>query len=289
MKLRDRLHRQLEHWRYRYGPKVVDALVAASTWAAQAKLREGGTVSVLVDNNVLGHAVTHETSWVSTGTSDWGNFRKVNTGYAARIAVYADDDLSETHMNVSFLPGIIQLARCGLVKLKTSAELLAEQFHQPIGRFRGYGYFDHSLFDGIELEPVDSFVFPILGPQCTNSRDQQLERIENASDQLYQALKRELGAKNSLDAWHIRTAEAHQIEYFLTMDFSLLRAIESRNSREPFTSLKTKIVTPRQFGEQFDLMRISPTLYSYHNASFIVRPDLNWGTGKRNKPKRPAP
>lgn len=288
MKLRDRIQNQIQHWRNKYGPVIVDALVAASTWQATAKLKASGPVSILVDNNVLGHGVTHETSWINTDVSMWGGKHPINTGYAARIPVYADDDASEAYQNICMLPGLVHLARQGLFELKSSGELRAEQFHQPAGRFLGYGYFDFSLFGGVDIPSVDGLAFPTLGPshfKLPSSREQQLARIDAHGDRLYQALKTQLGDKNSLDAWHIRTAEAHNITYFLTMDFKLMRALQSCAKREPLKSLKTKVVTPVMLGAIYDLMAIPPKLYSYHGASFKVRPDLNWPHGKRNRPR----
>lgn len=289
MKLKQRLHNLFEGWRYRYGPTIADALVAASTWQATAKLKVSGPRSILIDNNVLGHGVTHETGWIDTGVSMWGGKVPLNTGHAARIPVYADDDKSETYQNICFLPGIVHLAKRGLFEFKTSAELKAEQLHQPMGRFLGYGSFDHSLFGSFQFPSVDGLAFPTLGGGTDSARQQQLERIEAKSDALYEGLKALLGEKNSLDAWHTRTAEVYGIDYFLTMDFRLIRAVESAAKREPLASLTMKIVTPVQLGAIYDLIAMPPRLYSYHGASFKVRTDLNWPNGKRNAPRKTAP
>lgn len=281
MKWRERV----EYWRRRYGPKVVDALVEMSVWQARAKLEKLGSVSVLVDNNVLGHGVIHETAWVSTGLSKWGGVEPIHTGYAARIPVHDETDRSETYQSICFLPGIVCLARSSHVALRTSAELKSEQLHQPAGRFQGYGYLDYSLFAAINFESVDGIAFPTLSSGAPPARQQQLDRVEGKSDALYRDLKRSLGEKNSLDAWHIRTAEVHGIDYFLTMDFRLLRLIEQLADKEPFASLKTRVVSPLQFGTIYDLIRVPPRLFVYHDSRFKVRADLSWGDGRRRRPR----
>ncbi|MGH3041601.1 MAG: hypothetical protein ACRDNG_07670, partial [Gaiellaceae bacterium] len=118
-------------------------MVHNSTFRARNLLRKDGPITVLVDNTVLDHSVTHETAWISTGVKKWGA-HDVQTGYQARIAVHPADSTSEEYRNIQFLPGIAHLARIGFISLKTSAELNDEQFRQPVGRFRGYGYFDYS-------------------------------------------------------------------------------------------------------------------------------------------------
>jgi len=277
---------RVDHWRYRYLPRLVDILVSASTLQAKSRL---GRVSagLLIDNSVLGHSITHETAWVSTGQEKWGNI-SFDAGYTARICVFGPDSDSEVYRNVTFLPGIAHLARKGRIEFCTSAELQSEQFHQPVGRFQGYGYFDHGLLRDIHLRSVDGYVLPSMGPawmKLPNSREQQQARLARSDDPLYAALLEQLGPKNNLDAWHICTAERHGLFCFLTMDFRLKRLIDANAHREPFCSLRTRVMTPAELGGYLGLIPIPPVFFSYHGASWFVRPDLHWPNNTR-RPKR---
>lgn len=285
MNIRNNWTRLVEGIRFRFAPKVATWMAHNSTFRARQRLRKDGPIAVLVDNTVLDHSVTHETAWISTGVKKWGP-HDVQTGYQARIAVHPADSTSEEYRNIQFLPGIAHLARRGFILLKTSAELNDEQFRQPVGRFRGYGYFDYSLFSDIKMESVDGFVGPTLGPRYLNlpsAVEQQRERLGRSDDSLYAGLVQLLGNSNSQDAWHIRTAEVCGLFCFLSMDFSLMRCIRSRRNQEPLKSLKTRIMTPVEFGHHFGMLPVPPHVFAYTNASSPVRSDVCWPDGQRRR------
>jgi hypothetical protein len=287
MKLSGSWNRFMEGARFKYMPTIARWMARNSTNLARSELKRIGPISLLVDNTVLQHSVTHETAQISTGVKKWGS-HDVPTGYAARIAVHPADSTSIEYQNIQYLPGIVHLAREGLVNLKTSAELWDEQFHQPVGRFRGYGYFDYCLFNGLRLESVDGHAEITIGPcywKLPSGRQQQLERLARRKDALYLDLVRLLGPRNSLDAWHIRTAEAHGLFCFLTMDFRLLRNVSTKHEKEPLKSLHTRIMSPLQFGRHFRMLPVQPHVFAYTNASWPVRPELCWPDGKRRPRK----
>lgn len=288
MGMKERWLSRKEELRFKYFPRVVDSLIHLSTIGARFDLKRSPSIAVLVDNTVLSHAITHETGWISTGIKKWGP-HDVETGYSARIPVYPESDTREPYRNITFLPGIASLARRNAISLKTSAELAAERFRQPIGRYTGYGYFDFNIFQGISFENVDG-LFPLhMGPGYiepqTSDAQKQRARLARSNDELYQALVQRLGNKNSQDAWHIRTAEKHGLFCFLTMDFKLRRRIENFKSDVVFQSLRTKILTPEELGCILKLIPISPRLLSYHNARSPVRADLSSIEGQR-RPRR---
>lgn len=280
-----RLRAIIEHFRFKYAPRIVDYIVKLSTRKARVKLCASGPLTVLVDNTVLDHAVTHETAWIVTGKAKFGATEN-DTGYSARIAVHPADSQSREYRNVQFLPGLASLARQGLLTLHTSAELDAERFHQPGGRFRGYGYLDLSLLSGVEIKSVDGRVFPTLGPEwmeLPTSREQQHQRLKRAEDEdtAYASLVEVLGRKNSQDAWHIRTAEKFGLFCFLTMDFDLFKPLNAQRNAKRIKTLATKVMTPEQLGRYLGLTPVPPHLLSYHAADFPVRSDLAWQDGRR--------
>jgi hypothetical protein len=282
--LKQRWDARREHWRRRFMPRLATWLARLATYQARQALKASGPLTLLVDNTVVGHAVTHETAWVSTGTSMWGGVHPIETGYRARIPVHPVDSDAQEYEHIKQLGGIAHLAREGHLILMTSAELRDEQFRQPSGRYRGYGAFDYSLFSGVHLKSVDGLVGPTLGPSwmgLPSPAEQQRARLNDSGDGLYEALVKVLGEKNSQDAWHIRTAERHGMFCFLTMDFRLVRTVRQHAHREPLNSLKTLVLTPAEFGERLKLAPLPPHLCSYNDASFFVRGDLSMPGGKR--------
>jgi len=283
LKLWRRVRGLRERLRFKYGPQAATLLADISTYQARRALAASGPLAILVDNSVLGNAITHETAWVSTGTKKWGP-HDVATGYSARIPVHPADSASVEYEHVKYLTGITHLARRGHLHLKTSAELQDETWRHPMGRFSGYGYFDYSLFNGIKLESVDGIKIPTLGPSYLNlptPAEQQQARLASSGDALYKALLEKLGQKNSQDAWHIRTAETHGLFCFLTMDFKLRKTFEQLKGTEPFRSLTTRVMTPVELGQHLGIMPLPPHIFSYNDASFFVRSDLSMPGGKR--------
>jgi hypothetical protein len=269
----------------KYSPRAIEALVALSTFAARRRLKRSQPMRILVDNTILAHAVTHETAWITTGVGNWGP-RNIEMGYSARIPVRHKDG-SREYQNVQYLAGIAHLARRGYLSLMASSELGLEQWWQPMGRFRGYGIFDLSLFSNLKFRSVDGLPPLTLGPQWMNFpslKEQQHARLSRSDDLLYIGLERLLGPRNNQDAWHIRTAEVNGMFCFLTMDFRLCTILDGRRNQEPVRSLQTKVWTPMQLGKYLGLRPIDPVLLSYSDASYPVRADLHWPNSKRNRP-----
>jgi hypothetical protein len=273
-----------------YLPRFVDSLTLIATLKATKKLKDANVERILIDSTVLAHAVTHETAWVDTGKTHWGEM-EIDTGYAARIPVHSDRDHSDAARSTRYLPGIASLARRGHLTLATSCELLDEQWSQPTGRFRGYGLFDFSLFSNVKFETIKDPEYSVVygahaGLPKPSVREQRLERLEAKSDPLFQELLSVLGPNNSQDAWHIATAEHNLCYCFLTMDFRLIRNVRAQANNKTIKSLKTLILTPEEFGRRFTIIPIQPRLFSYHNASFPVVHQENWPDSKRHRPKQ---
>ena len=274
---------------YKALPKIIDWLTALSVRRASKKIESEKVSCLLLDNTVLHHGVTHETAWIATGTQRWGDI-DIDTGYAARIPVHDDADSSKVRKSVRYLPGIASLAKRGSISLAISQELRDEQWTQPVGRFRGYGIYDFSFFKDMKLEVIKDPEYSIvIGPSHLGTpslEEQRKRRLEAKTDPLYQSLVSVLGPKNSQDAWHITTAERNNCYCFLTMDFKLIRNVHAQSNNPAIKSLKTKVMTPEDFGKRFNLVPINSRLYSYHGADCPVKHDTNWPDSKRQKPSR---
>jgi hypothetical protein len=275
---------------YKVLPKLVDWVVVGTSLAARKKISRANAQRVLVDNCVLGHAVTHESGWIDTGKKLWGGNIEIDTGYLARIPVQREDDLSEVARSVRYLPAIASLARRGHLNPLTSSELLDERWTQPIGRFQGYDYYDYNIFSDINFGCLIDSGYKVEFSSASNAKsveDQRRARLALKSDPLYLDLVKVLGEKNSQDAYHITIAERNSCYCFLTMDFKLVRNVEAQKRSATIASLKTRVITPEEFGRSFSLTPISPRLFSYHCASFPVHHELNWpGSARQNRRKK---
>jgi hypothetical protein len=276
-------HRWRERVCFRYLPTFVNGLIHLSTYQARGLLRLS-PLKVLVDVNVFAHGVTHETQWVSTGYSDvW----QTELGYLARVPVHAPDCATDLYRNVQLLPGIAHLARLGFIAMKTSTELRAEEYRLAPARLQGGSYYDYNVFQGIRPQSLDTLPFGGYTFEELSSKNHQRARLDASTDPLYQSLLTHLEQKRSQDAWHLRTAEAHDCFCFLTMDFDLINRFEEVKHLEPFTSLRTKLMTPEALGKYLRLHPIPPRVLSYNGASFPVRPDLNQpGSRRYDWPKK---
>ena len=274
---------------YQVLPKIVNLLTTLAVSKASKELRTENVKRLLIDNTVLGHSVTHETAWINTGKTRWGD-QEIDTGYTARIPVHSDKDKSEAARSVRYLPGVANLAKRGLISLATSQELKDEQWTQPNGRFRGYGICAFSLFGDLKLEIINDPEYSmVIAPSyfgVPSLEAQRRERLESKTDPLYRSLVSVLGPKNSQDAWHIATAEHNNCYCFLTMDFRLIRNVRAQAKNATIESLQTKIMTPEEFGKKYNIIPMNPRLYSYHNADYPVKHDTNWPDSKRQKPRR---
>ncbi|KZB58477.1 hypothetical protein [Thalassospira sp. MCCC 1A02491] len=274
-------------FRYQHLPKFIDWLVHLSNFEARKLISQKKAHRILIDNSVIGYGITHETAWVSTGEKLWGGVVSVDTGYAARIPVYSDDDSNSIAKSVKYLPPIIDLAKSSTIKLYRSLDLLAESLNHPQGRYRGYDYYDLSLFKRTRM-PILPDLFHhmnISSPRWLSPNFyKKLQERQNAlilHDERIKELIGALGKKNSQDAIHIATAERNECYCFLTMDFRLIKAIESQKGHPAIKSLKTLVLSPEQFGKQFKIRPILTRFYSYHDASFPVEHSENWEDSKR--------
>lgn len=189
------------HALYNYLPGAVDWAVKVMTRSAGKRIIEANASRLLIDNSVLGNAVTHETGWIDTGRKMWGGEIPIDTGFSARIPVHSELDHSDAARSVRMLPAIASLARDGVVTLLTSPELDDEQMTHPIGRFRGYGSYDYSLFSNVSIESLPDPTYSMrIGPAylgIPSLTDQRYARLAKKPDPLFRDLLKVLGPNKS--------------------------------------------------------------------------------------------
>ncbi|MGY4572961.1 hypothetical protein [Bradyrhizobium sp. USDA 3256] len=275
-KLREKLGRSFKR-------RLAKALLPMSVLPTKLTLRKKSPLRILVDSSVLAHGITHEGGWISTGSVMWGGKVEVPTGYLAKIPIHAPGNDTPLYNEVQYLAGIAHLARAGYLKLCTSAELKAEQFRQPIGRFQGYGSADHNVFASIRFESVDGFKLDL-----NDAKQAQLDRIASCADPTYQALLAQLGQKQSLDAYHIYTAEKFDLFAFLHIDFKLDSSLQRKSKSTHLNDLKTRVLLPSQFAKMINLLPVHTNLLTLadDDTFFRTRAALHAHDQKRHRPNR---
>lgn len=259
----------------RYGDRIAQIIIAGASGRSAANLiRRGESPRILVDNSVLGHAISHRTAWISTGTKLWGGKIPIDTGYAARVPVYYPVEKEEARRSVMYLPGIAYLAEKKLLRLFTSGELEKEKLDQPAGRYSGYGYFDLNLFAKAHFEYIDDGSYSVIGGGSSTLKAQRQARLREKTDPFYLELLKRFGQSHSQDAWHITVAHRNRMDCFLTMDFSLLNIIENQKHLSPLRDMQTRVMTPHDLGNELSLRPIDLASISFLRSSWFVRPDL---------------
>lgn len=278
---RNRLEATIENLRFRYMPIVARHLLEFSVISARQKLNPSRPLGVLVDSNILHHAVTHETRWISTGQSHWGGVHPIDTGYLARIPVHDRKTEKVEYGDIQYLSGLVRLFRTHHLKLWSSVELKVERAEHPNARFDAIHLYDHTLLKPNELECVDGSPWALLLDRTLSQAGAQQKRLADSADERYHELVKVLGSNNTQDAWHLRTAEIHGLPYFLTMDYRLIRNIAAQKRNRLVGSLTTEAITPSALGRKLGLVPYPPVLLSYTNASYPVRADLSLPEDKR--------
>ncbi|WP_321389421.1 hypothetical protein [Emcibacter sp.] len=281
MKIKRFIQNYFQTWRIYFLRWYGEYLLNRSIKNAQKFLEKNGPLKLLVDTNVWGKGISHETTWIDTGTKLWGGVHPIQTGYTARIPVHSPDNESRIYKEIRYLPGIALLAEKGLLKLCTYSEIEAEKFRQPVGRFLGYYCYDLNLFGRTRPENLDGVKI-----YSGNAREEQLQYINTKNDEPFRSIVNLIGQKYSLDAHHIHTAELYEMDCFLNIDFKLGNSIKREIKKKPLSELKTKIVLPSELAAIIGLKPINTRVLSYKDSSFPIRSDLSRPKQERIPPKK---
>lgn len=284
---RNRLEAAIESWRFKHMPGVAQRLLDISLILAHRQLDTANPLGILVDSNILHHAVTHETRWISTGETLWGGKHPIDNGYLARIPVHSRETPKAEYGDIQHLPGLVRLFRTKHLMLWSSIELKVEQSQHPNARFDAIHMYDHSLLKPNELDCIDGSPWALLLDRTLVQKGAQQARLAASHDERYHELVKVLGPSNTQDAWHLRTAEVHGLPYFLTMDYKLVRNIAAQKRNRLIASLTVEAITPSALGARLGLIPYPPVLLSYTDASYPVRADLSLPGDKRGPSFRP--
>ena len=249
------------------------------------KYLKGRSVGILVDNSIFGQASTTHQTYSYKKTVEWPSGTKNERHVVSVEPIYVEHENKETADNIRFLPGLIYLFSQGNLGLFTSDVLRCEQSSQPIGRYNdGISIFDYDLFENVQFGQIDGYealcnisdalewingkihfkkdffekaptfngmifstdIDPFGDCPDAKNRLQQYLMKKRTRDSQFDSIVNCLGEKNMQDAWHIYTAEIHKLDYYLTLDFKLLRTLSARRGHKVIQELNVQSVTPKQ-------------------------------------------
>jgi len=178
---------------------------------------------------------------VVPATAKWGG-HEVRINVTQFVERYPNSKVDvKLAAEIRKLPFIAHLARVGRIRLTTHFETLWEFFglpktDDPRGRFYGAP---------IERAP-DPFIYGrVVAGGTAKSVDHQFEFLRFVRHPRYDQLKTAVGASVAsgryrnqlLDAFHLLCAEAAQADYFLTLDFKLMRHVAGHRRWPPSVQL----------------------------------------------------
>jgi len=262
-------------------------MLQAATYEARKKFNGNAPIGVLIDTCVLELAVTHETVWL----------QYPDYGAAKRVPVYTANNRSERHRQSSYLTVLRHLAQIGQLQFWSSRSLEAERKLNPPGMVKGYGMFDRSLFDGMEIPNIDGRLPLVWGPERLGvpSLEEQWrsELVGDPNEPTFAALwalmRPTVGPKGNQDVWHLSTAERHGLDYFLTTDQRFLKAVSQLHHKEPLKSMHAKAVSPEGLGKILKLRPVAPIAFSYEDTNVFVSTEVVMpNEERRRRPKTSA-
>jgi hypothetical protein len=290
LKIVDRLRGWQTQAAFKYMPILADGMTNLATYTARRTLTKSGPLRLLLDSQIHSHAITHEATWIESEEKIRGGARPIQAGFA-RVAVHAADDDSDEYRDICYLTGICYLAKRRHIHLSTSRELMAERDKQPPRRFKPVGIYDFNLLSRLDIQPIDgwsneSYVHDKEKTGIT-LHQRQLNRVNSSTDRCFLKIWKLFGKgeKQSLDAWHLRTAQEHGLDGILTMDYRLANTFKQKRSALNAEGISARIWTPSELAVALGIHEVPPNLFCYTGASYPVRPDLYLPTGRRRPTK----
>ena len=286
-----RVKHYLEKWISRLTTGLINLDIKHNCHSAEEYLK-GRSVKVLVDNCVLGQASTTHKTYSYKKTVEWPEGVKNELDMVSMDPVYIENENKQFVENISYIPGIIYLFSQGYVQLFTSDVLQCEQRSQPIGRYHGrMGVFDYDFFENVQMKSIDGYEAfchvhdsfewkdgkihfkkihfrksPTFNGIISSTDIDPFGDCPNAKGRLGKYLSKKqieitefdslvecLGKRNMQDAWHIYTAEIYKLDYFMTIDFKLLKALNAQRHNDRIQSLNVQIVNPKQFAQMIHM------------------------------------
>lgn len=76
--------------------------------------------------------------------------------------------------------------------------------------------------------------------------------------------------ENLRDSWHLYTAEAYRLDYFLTVDLKFRKRVEEVKSSKVMRDMTVKVVTPEELGKKLGVVPMSEKEFSHFYRNSVL-------------------
>ena len=205
-------------------------------------------MKILIDRNIERNAIAFGTA-IERRTVQWGDTTIV-ADLPARKRNEPRDDECFRRENIPYIATVARLARDNKIQLFQSPELMMERMRHRADKG---GFAGLNLLEGIGLKtvttPVDRLVvITSRGQNIGTTEDEQNEFFRTIKHPRYKEFCKALNGAHIDDAFHVWTAEAENLDCFLTMDTKFLRPWRQVERK---LNSKVKVLTPKELCELF--------------------------------------
>jgi len=203
-------------------------------------------LNVFLDTNVLKFSIEKITRLVPRNQTLTLNGKDIVTKVYRITDIPVHEKVrnqKELYNEIKLLATVAELAKQQKINICTHFETIVELLGLPNtwGRKKGY-------FDGIEIKKIKAPIeySRILGRIDMPAKETQIEFLKGIEDGRFKELQIATGAyqgekginiKQMLDAFHIWCAEHNKCDYFLTLDFSLIKHMKIQKRCKPDVEL----------------------------------------------------
>lgn len=205
---------------------------------------------IFLDTNILKASIVSRTVLMPRGLRPSLNGEKSNGIVYGIVNICPHDKIQdkELYNEIKLLPQIANMAKRKEVELCTQMEAIIELFGLP----RTYGG-HKTYFDDVEIKKINA---PIEYSRALflggiSPKDSQFEFLEDIDDKRFKELQRATGAYQGennlnrnqlLDAFHIWCAEHNGCDFYLTLDFKLMKHLNNQSKYK----IETKLFRPSE-------------------------------------------
>ena len=122
---------------------------------------------------------------------------------------------------------------------------------------------------GLTIQSTDRDPFG-TAPQAQKKLDLWLKKKRRKNPD-FDRLVKCLGEKNIQDVWHIYTAEKYNIDFFLTMDFKIIKSVHSQKNNKEIKGLNVQVVTPEDLGNLIKIVPMQKGIFQVLNKNTILK------------------
>jgi len=204
-------------------------------------------LNVLLDTCLWNESVTHDYYMVRREIQRGGTKHYISIAELQPRRLRGKT-LAQSHEIFEAMRNVARLDESGRIRLYDTTELMFEWMGRPIGPWRKT---EHDLFRNVRISrlrpPVERTV--VFGGLYFNDdfKDQKRRWLESIQEPRFAELKRVIDRKHWADAFHLWTAEAHQLDCVLTLETKFRNNLANQKK----LTTMVEILSPSELAARF--------------------------------------